>query len=83
MTFAAINADGTAGRLYGAQVGPAAETDYWKPATPYMSAQVENAPPTSDILQLLGGENATYKVTLSEAMSNSSWQSSASARRAR
>jgi hypothetical protein len=33
---------------------------------PYVSAEVENAPPDTDILQLSGGTNETYTVTLSE-----------------
>ncbi|HXI54607.1 MAG TPA: hypothetical protein VNO55_00995 [Polyangia bacterium] len=65
VTFAAINPDGTAGNLFGAQVDGAG-TNYWVPAAPYMSADVENAPPGTDILQLSGGVNQVYKVTLSE-----------------
>ena len=64
VSFSAIGADGGTGVLYGAQVG--AGTNYWNPATPFISSEVENAPPTPDILQLLGGLNATYVVTLSE-----------------
>ncbi|MEA2700003.1 MAG: hypothetical protein QOI66_4274 [Myxococcales bacterium] len=65
VTFAAINPDGTAGNLFGAQVDGAG-TNYWNPSAPYMSADVENAPPGTDILQLSGGVNQVYKVTLSE-----------------
>jgi MYXO-CTERM domain-containing protein len=65
VTFAAINPDGTAGNLYGAQIDGAG-TNYWVPATPYMSPLVENAPPGTDILQLSGGVQQIYKVTLSE-----------------
>jgi hypothetical protein len=65
VTFAAINADGSAGNLHGAQwMGTL--TNYWMPAAPYISAQVENAPPGTDLLQLAGGMNQTYRVTLSE-----------------
>lgn len=64
VSFSAIGADGGTGVLHGAQVG--AGTNYWNPATPFMSSEVENAPPTPDILQLRGGLNATYVVTLSE-----------------
>jgi hypothetical protein len=67
VTFAAINPDGMPGNLYQAQTTEGA-TNYWVPATPYMSAQVENAPPSTDILQLAGGQNQTYRVTLSEAI---------------
>jgi MYXO-CTERM domain-containing protein len=62
--FAAINEDGSPGTLYGAQITPS--TNYWSPDLPYISEQVENAPPTTDILQLSGGLNQTYRVTLSE-----------------
>jgi MYXO-CTERM domain-containing protein len=51
--------------LFGAQVIEG-ETNYWNPSAPYISAEVENAPPGTDILQLLGGLDQTYKVTLSE-----------------
>jgi MYXO-CTERM domain-containing protein len=64
VTFAAINADSSPGTLYGAQVNGG--TNYWSPSTPYTSVEVENAPPTPDILQLSGGLNQTYVVTLSE-----------------
>ena len=65
VTFAAINADGSAGTMYSAQwKGDGAM--FWMPATPYMSPQVENPPPGTDILQLSGGMNQTYRVTLSE-----------------
>ncbi len=43
-------------------------TNYWNPAAPYMSAQVDNAPPSCDIISLQGGVNQTYFVTLSEAI---------------
>jgi MYXO-CTERM domain-containing protein len=65
VTFAAINADGMPGNLHGAQwMGTG--TNYWMPSEPYLSAQVQNAPPDTDILQLAGGMNQTYRVTLSE-----------------
>jgi hypothetical protein len=65
VTFAAINADGSPGNLHGAQwMGTG--TNYWMPNEPYLSAQVQNAPPNTDILQLAGGMNQTYRVTLSE-----------------
>jgi MYXO-CTERM domain-containing protein len=65
VTFAAINPDGTAGNLFGAQVDGVG-TNYWNPSAPYISADVENAPPGTDILQLSGGVNQVYKVMLSE-----------------
>lgn len=40
--------------------------NYWNPTTPYISSQVDNAPPDPDILALVGGENQIYRVTLSE-----------------
>jgi hypothetical protein len=64
VTFKATQEDGSAGNLFGAQVDPG--TNYWMPAEPFISAEVENAPPDSDILQLQGGQNETYTVTLSE-----------------
>jgi hypothetical protein len=64
--FAAVNQDGSPGNLFGAQV--TASTNYWNPSAPFVSPQVENAPPDTDILQLSGGQNQTYRVTLSEAI---------------
>jgi hypothetical protein len=64
VTFVATNEDGSPGTLYGAQVDGG--TNFWAPATPYVSDEVENAPPTPDLLQLSGGLNQTYEVTLSE-----------------
>jgi hypothetical protein len=64
VNFAAINPNGSPGSLFGAQTSGG--TNYWNPSTPYISSQVENAPPGTDILQLAGGLNQTYRVTLSE-----------------
>lgn len=66
VNFAATYANGSAGTLYGAQINGGA--NYWNPSTPYTSAQVDNAPPGTDILQLEGGLNQIYTVTLSEAI---------------
>ena len=57
---------GAAGDLYGAQTVSGAGNNYWLPDEPYISTQVENPPPSTDILQLQGGENQIYTVTLSE-----------------
>ena len=63
VNFAAINPDSSPGSLFGAQTSGG--TNYWNPSAPYISTQVENAPPDTDILQLAGGLNQTYRVTLS------------------
>lgn len=34
-------------------------TNYWSPATPYLSTAVDNAPPASDIIQLSSGGSKT------------------------
>jgi MYXO-CTERM domain-containing protein len=65
VTFTALTADGGAGNLYGAQINGAGN-DYWIPAATWQSAAVQNGPPNSDIIQLEGGQNETYVVTLSE-----------------
>ncbi|MBN1606763.1 MAG: hypothetical protein JW940_09020, partial [Polyangiaceae bacterium] len=62
--FVATHADGSPGSLYGAQTDGG--TNYWTPSTPYVSDEVENAPPDADILQLAGGTDETYMVMLSE-----------------
>lgn len=63
--FEAINPDGSPGNLH-TTTQTSGGTNYWNPSTPYISAQVDNAPPDTDILSLVGGVNQTYKVTLSE-----------------
>ncbi|HET9976237.1 MAG TPA: PEP-CTERM sorting domain-containing protein [Burkholderiaceae bacterium] len=66
VTFASITAAGGPGQLFFAQTNGG--TNYWNPSTPYISAQVSNAPPGTDILALVGGVNQTYRVTLSAAI---------------
>jgi hypothetical protein len=66
VTFQATAAGGGPGTLFGAQTSGG--TNYWIPSAPYISSQVDNAPPDSDILQLAGGQNQTYTVTLSPAI---------------
>ncbi|HVV52363.1 MAG TPA: hypothetical protein VHO06_22040, partial [Polyangia bacterium] len=65
VTFTASTGDGGTGNLYAAQVGGAG-TNYWVPTSTFESSQVENAPPTPDILELSGGQNETYTVSLSQ-----------------
>jgi len=64
VTFKATFANGSPGTFSFAQI--AGGTNYWNPSAPYISAQVSNAPPPSDILALVGGQNQIYTVTLSE-----------------
>lgn len=66
VNFAAINPDGSPGSFAFAQTSGG--TNYWNPSSPYTSAQVDNAPPDPDIVALEGGQNQTYRVTLSEAI---------------
>jgi hypothetical protein len=62
--FEVLNADGSPGSYFFANTNGG--TNYWVPSAPYISAEVENAPPDSDILSLIGGNDQTYRVTLSE-----------------
>ena len=64
--FQALNANGSPGTFFFGQTG--CGTNYWNPSTPYISAQVSNAPPNCELLALIGGQNQTYRVTLSEAI---------------
>jgi hypothetical protein len=64
VNFAATFANGSPGNFFFAQT--AGGTNYWNPSAPYISAQVSNAPPTPDIVALIGGQNQIYTVTLSE-----------------
>jgi hypothetical protein len=62
--FQALTSTGAPGSFLGAYLNG---STYWTPTSTYISSQVDNAPP-GDILQLEGGQNMTYKVTLSEAI---------------
>lgn len=64
--FEALNPDLTPGSLNFAQTSGG--TNFWafNGGAPYISTEVDNAPPDSDIISLVGGVNQTYKVTLSE-----------------
>jgi hypothetical protein len=66
VSFEAINANGSPGTLNFAQTNGG--VNYWAAngGAPYVSSEVDNAPPDSDILSLVGGLNQTYRVTLSE-----------------
>lgn len=66
--FAATTAAGAPGALNFAQTGGG--INYWaaNAGAPYISPEVDNAPPDSDIISLVGGVNQTYTVTLSEAI---------------
>src|SRR5262245_25151513 len=59
VTFAATFANGSAGSFFFAQTNGSG-TNYWNPSSPYISAQVSNAPPGTDILALVGGQNQIY-----------------------
>lgn len=63
--FSVTQANGSPGSFTFAQTSGG--TNYWNPGTPYRSSQVDNAPPASDILALIGGSTTTtYTITLSE-----------------
>jgi hypothetical protein len=64
--FQAIDADGSPGTFYFGQTSCASGPNYWNPSSPYISAQVDNAPPNCELLALIGGQNQTYNVTLSQ-----------------
>lgn len=63
--FTATLADGSPGSFLFAQTSGGGR-NYWNALTPYISAQVENIPPTSDMVALVGGQNQIYTLTLSE-----------------
>jgi hypothetical protein len=66
VSFAATNPNGSPGTFNFAQISGG--TNFWNPSTPYISSQVDNAPPGTDIVSLIGGQNMTYTVTLSAAI---------------
>jgi hypothetical protein len=71
--FAAIKSDGSPSSFFGAQTdgtGPNYWTNSATPPTTFHSATVENEPPSTDILQLSGGDDTRYVVTLSEPIVN-------------
>ena len=59
--FDALTATGAPGSYLGVTNG------LWTPAATYQSVQVDNAP-TFEAIQLVGTQNMTYRVTLSEAI---------------
>ncbi len=68
VAFSVTNGDGTPGSFYFAQTDGGG-LDYWSVDAPYISAQVDNAPDSSDILALVGGgANTRYTLTLSRAI---------------
>ncbi len=62
----AVYANGAPGNFAFAQTNGG--TNYWNPSTPYISSQVDNAPPGTDIIALQGGQNQIYIVSLSAAI---------------
>jgi len=65
VNFSVTQATGAAGTFLGAQTNGG--INYWIPSSPYISSEVDNAPPDPDIIRLLGGSTTTtYKLTLSE-----------------
>lgn len=66
--FEAINPDSSPGTLNFVQTSGG--TNYWNAngQAPFLSSEVDNAPPDSDIVSLVGGTDTTYRVTLSEAI---------------
>jgi hypothetical protein len=66
VTLEALYPNGAPGNFAFAQTNGG--TNYWIPSSPYISSQVDNAPPNSDIIALSGGQNQIYRVTLSEAI---------------
>lgn len=62
ITFAALTASGGPGSYAGV-----ADSWLWQPATTYTGTQVSNAS-SYEGLQLVGSQNMTYRVTLSEAI---------------
>ncbi|MEQ8662713.1 MAG: PEP-CTERM sorting domain-containing protein [Gammaproteobacteria bacterium] len=64
VNFNVFTATGAPGSFFFGQTNGG--TNYWNPSTPYISAEVDNAPPDPDILALIGGVNHTYVVSLSE-----------------
>lgn len=67
VSFSVTQVTGAAGSFKFAQTSGG--TNYWNPSAPYISSQVDNAPPDSDIISLIGcSSTTTYKLTLSEAI---------------
>jgi hypothetical protein len=67
VTFSVTQATGAPGSFLFAQTSGG--TNYWNPSAPYISSQVDNAPPAADIIALVGGTGlTTYTLTLTEAI---------------
>jgi hypothetical protein len=67
VNFSVTTATGSPGTFSFAQT--AGGINYWNPSSPYISSQVDNAPPDADILALVGGTGTNiYTLSLSEAI---------------
>lgn len=65
MNFADESVDVTYnGEVYFAQTSGG--TNYWNPSTPYISTEVSNAPPASDIIALCGGNTIVNTISFSK-----------------
>lgn len=65
--FSVTKPSGGPGTFSFGQTG--AGTNYWNPTAPYISAQVDNAPPAAEMMALVGGTGGdVYTITLSEAI---------------
>lgn len=65
--FSVTTASGAPGSFSFAQTNGG--INYWNPSEPYISPQVDNAPPDTDIIALVGGSSTTtYTIALSEAI---------------
>ena len=69
VTFEALESDGVTPSFFFFGQTDGTGTDFWnsKPA-PYISAEVPNAPPDSDILALTGGNGDIYRITFTESI---------------
>lgn len=66
VTFEVFGEYGSPGTFLGAQTSGG--DNFWVPNAPYISDDVPNAPPDSDIIQLSGGNNDRYTITFSESV---------------
>ncbi len=63
--FSVTKPTGGPGTFFFGQTGTG--TNYWNPTAPYISPQVDNAPPAAEMLALVGGTGGdVYTITLSE-----------------
>ncbi|MDJ0735090.1 MAG: PEP-CTERM sorting domain-containing protein [Nostocaceae cyanobacterium] len=58
------------GRIFSATQTDGGGINYWNPSTPYISPIVDNPPPDTDIITLVGGDDSSHTITFDQPVEN-------------